>query len=653
MREERCRVVKRSGGRRWCALGATLLFAGCSKEAASHVAHDASVDRSAVAVDVSDIAGDVSDIGEDVASSPDAGIDVVTPRDDGRRDVVVVRDAGSRDAGAIVPVDLGPALEVPLDPMGVPAPGSECTGDAGVRPGDPSIAPPRPILPQSVSRVTSQRPSFRWVLPEGTTGARVEVCADRCCVRVIQTLEAEGTTVRPTTALPPGVVYWRMFGRRAGMTGSRASYTWEFEVRRRDTPVDSSWGTIRDFTGDGYDDLLMRADDYNSDGTRSLYVVEGALGGPRPPRLIAQLNVVPYLGRAKVGDFNGDGRADIAYYSSDSEHSVVGVVQSEAAGSHRAFSIGFPRAEQIGMSGPTIVDWDGDGYSDLVATAYSRPVDDFWGSLLLIYRGSPSGLSARPQSIARMSTRLGPLIYIHGSVSDVDSDGYGDIMIAYLAGNGRHLGYSLVFGGEQAAVRSEPLWSTAVPDGLSDGQALLQCVADVDGDGQGDQVVSLLGSPGFYLFRHASGFDVPSSFMLAPPTAGGADFGFIVEPTDLNGDGFADLLVRSSSSATETWGMTGFPFNAGRMYVYFGARDGVFADPIWFDRMRPTDPADNPRAFAATVLSPGDLNGDGFDDAAIGDLSRRACCYVMGSTSPVGSHLGGCLAIPGHGLDLY
>ncbi|MDP3217865.1 MAG: hypothetical protein Q8S73_27410, partial [Deltaproteobacteria bacterium] len=93
------------------------------------------------------------------------------------------RDASSPWGDAPL-VDLGGFL-IPVDPNAVPAPGSECVGDGGVRAGDPMIAPPRPVRPLSVSRVTSQRPTFQWVLPAGTTGARVEVCADRCCTRVL------------------------------------------------------------------------------------------------------------------------------------------------------------------------------------------------------------------------------------------------------------------------------------------------------------------------------------------------------------------------------------------------------------------------------------------------------------------------------------
>ncbi len=40
-------------------------------------------------------------------------------------------------------------------------------------------APPRPIAPLSTSTVTSRRPTFRWSLPVGLEGARVDICTNR------------------------------------------------------------------------------------------------------------------------------------------------------------------------------------------------------------------------------------------------------------------------------------------------------------------------------------------------------------------------------------------------------------------------------------------------------------------------------------------
>lgn len=55
---------------------------------------------------------------------------------------------------------------------------------------------PRPIAPLSTATVSSRRPLLRWLLAEGAEGARVEVCRDRACTRVITTFAATGTSGR-------------------------------------------------------------------------------------------------------------------------------------------------------------------------------------------------------------------------------------------------------------------------------------------------------------------------------------------------------------------------------------------------------------------------------------------------------------------------
>lgn len=643
-------LIQGRSGRGWCALGGVLLLTACSEDVVSHPAIDAANDLPMVAMDI-------SEIGVDVASPLDAGIDVGTPMDDGRRDVVTPRDDGSRDVESDVRVDAGLPLEVPLDPMGVPAPGSECTGDGGVRPGDPSIAPPRPILPQSVSRVTSQRPSFRWALPEGTTGARVEVCADRCCTRVIQTLEAEGTTVRPTTALPPGVVYWRMFGRRAGVTGSRASYTWEFGVRRRDTPVDSSWGTIRDFTGDGYDDLVMLSGEFNVDGTTSLYVAEGGPAGPREPRVLTTVGDVPNYGRPRIGDFDGDGRADIAYEVRHSGRTSIDIVQSMRGSPPRYQRQSYSPDSNAEISSPAVVDWDGDGYSDMVTTVFlrARGTLGIVGSVLVVYRGSPSGLAIRPQELVVFPDSVTrPGVHMMVELADVDLDGFGDIFVLDQRPPSSEYGKFVLHRRSDGTMQAESFPALPGPPDVIGDVVYPVNIGDINGDGLGDLALRLRDFGAFYLYRWGSIDMMPfAAVRESPPAGGGVDFGSTIEGADLNGDGLVDLMVRSASSATESWLDTGFPYNSGRMYVYWGSRDGLLGDPIWFDRVRPTDPMDNPGAFAAWIASPGDLNADGIDDVSIVDPSRDTCCHVMGGASLVGAHLGECTPIPGRGFRVF
>lgn len=586
----------------------------------------------------------------DIPVAVDRGIDIPAMIDRGV-DVPAARDDGPLDVGA----DAGPPLpELPVEPMGVPAPGSECTGDAGVRGGDPAIAPPRPIVPQSVSRVTSQRPSFRWVLPAGTTGARVEVCADRCCTRVITTMDADGTTVRPTTALPPGVVYWRMFGRAGGVTGLRASYTWEFEVRRRDTPVDSSWGTIRDFTGDGYDDLMFHGPGSDA-GTNPVYVVAGGPGGPEARRVYAPA-AIRRDGRAQpVGDFNGDGRADVAYNSGSDQFALsIGILESRIEGEPRALRLNVSSVRNAYLSTPTVTDWNGDGYSDLVTTVgfYSERPLTVLGSVLVVYHGSPTGLGAWPQEVFPMAAPISrPLVELMGSLEDFDLDGYGDVHVIdrRYASPGR--GRFLVYGQAEGALRIQ-----LIPDPPADSMGhpyndtvSAEAVGDLDGDGRGEVTFVPGGGGLVWLYLGSVGFTAsPISFVESAHPGESIGFGDSVRSSDLNGDGFADLLISAPGSFTETIPGTPFPFNQGRMYVYFGARGGLRENPVGFDRVRPTDPEDTASLFATSLVAPGDLDADGFDDAIVHDPSRATICYLRGRMELAGASLGGCIATPGN-----
>ena len=587
----------------------------------------------------------------DVAVRMDAGMDAATGID-AALDAPPPRDLGGPDAvGDVATVDRPDVVlpEIPRDPAGLADPGSECGGDAGVREGDPTIAAPRPIIPQSVSRVTSQRPTFRWALPDGTTGARLEVCADRCCTRVLQTLEAEGTSVRPTTALPPGVVFWRMFGRRGGATGSRASYTWEFEVRRRDTPVDSSWGTIRDFTGDGFDDLLLSSGGRNADGGWRYYILEGGSGVPRAPRIFGEFPHFPWAGWGAVGDFNGDGRADLASsWVSDSGAAARGidVLQSQPIGSARVLRLDLADIPGINLGHVVVTDWNGDGYSDLLTTShfYNASVTAIVGSVLLIYQGSPEGPSRHPQRVERLDSLVArPWVEILSGVGDTDADGYGDIVVSGGVRGRSGQDRVVLFGQSGGPIRAHDAVALPLPD---DEVSRIRSVGDEDGDGLGEVVSAPLSPPPLYVHHGGPGLaGLPETVREPADGRGGKDFGDGLDGADLNGDGFADLLVSSPYSAVDVMDDHVTRFNGGRLYVYLGSPTGLSTDPIWFARVRPTDPTDLPLGFAAEVAAPGDLDGDGIDDAVALDGARATACFIAGSRELTGRRLGDCISV--------
>jgi hypothetical protein len=259
-----------------------------------------------------------------------------------------------------------------------------CSADAGLTEGPSgcvAVAPPRLIAPLSTSTVTSQRPTLRWELADGTTGAHVDLCRDRACAHVITSFDATGTTGAPEEPLSHGVVFWRAFGRGSRVTGRTSTPVWQFTVGAISAPVDTSWGTTPDANGDGYADLLVGARDLGTGSAETIgpghaYVY---LGGP--------------TGLAKNPSWTATGPAT---------NSEFGTVVASAG------------------------DVNGAGYADAVVSA---PGTGAYTGSVYVYLGGPGGLSSSP-SVVLSGTQTGALF--GGSVSsagDVNGDGYADVIV--------------------------------------------------------------------------------------------------------------------------------------------------------------------------------------------------------------------------------
>ncbi|MHB1318226.1 MAG: DUF4397 domain-containing protein, partial [Anaerolineae bacterium] len=108
--------------------------------------------------------------------------------------------------------------------------------------------------------------------------------------------------------------------------------------------------------------------------------------------------------------------------------------------------------------------------------------------------------------------------------------------------------------------------------------------------------------------------------------AGSAYYGSTVAwAGDVNGDGYADLLV----------GDSGFPAigtDRGRVHLYPGTPSGVAAQPVW------TEEGENAGdRFSIAIAGAGDVNADGYADVLVGaygfDSSRGKVYLYLGSAS--------------------
>lgn len=170
-----------------------------------------------------------------------------------------------------------------------------------------------------------------------------------------------------------------------------------------------------------------------------------------------------------------------------------------------------------------------------------------------------------------------------------------------------------------------PVWeffvgSRSAPVNTSWGTTL-----DVNGDGFADVLVGASSQAGGYLgaayvYLGGAGGLSPTPSSLTDLAGGSGGFGFSVASAgDVNGDGFGDVIV----------GAPGENEDLGAAYVYFGSLDGLSTIPAAL-----TDPAGSiDSGFGGSLASAGDVNGDGFSDVILG-ASRVAYVYPGGMGGP-------------------
>ena len=516
-------------------------------------------------------------------------------------------------------------------------------GAAGQAPVGPQA--PRLVAPLSTAAVTSRRPTLRWQLASGADGAHVQICRDRACSTEVAAFDVSGASGAPASDLPVGVLFWRAYGRSSGVTGQLATPTWEFTVGARSAPVDTSWGTTLDVNGDGYADVIVGAPFASTTfGIAHVYLGSSAGLALSPAvTLTAPGGQYSDFGSsvASAGDVNGDGYGDVIV-GANGDAGGVYVYLGSATGlaSTPAVTLINPDGVlgEVGGSVASAGDVNGDGYADVIVGAEMANALD---GRAYVYLGSATGVASTPA--VTLNGPVGAAGYFGESVAsagDVNGDGYDDVIVGAGVSDSFD-GGAYLYLGSATGLAGTPAVTLSGPDAGGYFGVSVACAGDVNGDGYADVIVganfvSNHDGRAYVYLGSASGLTSSPATTLIPPLGG--DFGQdVASAGDVNGDGYADVIVGASVSSLA--------------YVYLGGALGLAASPA----LTLTDPVVNTDGtvndFGLSSVSAGDVNGDGYADVLVGSSGSDRTYVYLGSASGLASAPGYIVSNPGTAGD--
>ena len=326
------------------------------------------------------------------------------------------------------------------------------------------------------------------------------------------------------------------------------------DATRIELPSEGAWsGAVADLNGDGYDDLVLGM--WNN-GIRSDLNAIIYYGSPDGLSESRQGQVpVPLCTSVAAGDFNGDGKPDLAFLS---RGQVRVFYQSELGFEPKRFIDLEIEGDQLAAG-----DLDGDGYADLIVRSKEGKICVYWGGVDGI---DPIKVTSIPDELVA-ADRLDSESPDHAQYAEYVRDATPLAQVVYLGGV-PHVFASQVERVFLIPVNRDRRFGT--PLALDCPQAIAAAVGDVNGDGYADLVLACrqvweAGECSWIYWGSERGFDETRRTRLKSFRA--CD----VVVADLDGDGCDDVVLCQSH--------TDESYTADSL-IYRGTRDGRVGEPI-------------------------------------------------------------------------
>jgi hypothetical protein len=227
-----------------------------------------------------------------------------------------------------------------------------------------------------------------------------------------------------------------------------------------------------------------------------------------------------------------------------------------------------------------------------------------------VYLGSATGTATAPATTLTGPTLSGGFAAFFGmsvaGAGDLDGDGYGDVVVGAEGANSAY-----VYKGSASGLGTTP---TVLTDGTTSAYlgGSVATAGDVNGDGYADIIVGAgagtNNSGGFCVYLGGvAGVSTTCAALVVDgePNTDSTTYPVpVASAGDVNGDGYSDVLVGKPGEGT---------MSAGIAYLYLGSATGLI-----LTMPRTLASPDGPTSFfGASVTSLGDIDGDGYDDFAV------------------------------------
>jgi hypothetical protein len=402
-------------------------------------------------------------------------------------------------------------------------------------------------------------------------------------------------------------VYWRLTAQLRHRHGS-VSATWEFFVPRFGAKTDTSFGTTFDVNGDGFADSLVGAL-----SPPKVFVFNGGPSGlsPTPASTIAGvLHSVSSV--ANAGDVNGDGFPDVVVREQDQAELFLSGPHGLNTEPTSILSVPLPNSPPSRGVG-SVGDFNGDGYADIV-------VGDSADGRAFIFFGAPDGLDPEPAVTLEAPEPGLSFGFSVAGAGDTNGDGLGDVVVGAPEGGGHaylYLGRSMKPKRDKDPSECDhsdhsitPAFVFAGPDGGSFGSDV-NGAADFDLDGLADLFVGAPSVPAVqgggsgraYIVQSRGGTFTPPFRTLTSPLEALTIGTTVAHAGSMNGSQRGQVAVGGGISTLEA-GVIGYAV------VYTLSADGQFDEAVLTDGI--------PNGRFGSTFAAGDVNGDSFSDLMVG-----------------------------------